>query len=107
MAGEIREAMAQLKLAKLKMIGDLKKEIDGVGMQIVSTHADGLDAMKLVRAEVDQTAQEIREIRAEFAPLSNGGPSGPLPDTPSPSPQPSTTSDASVEPLPDSTEKKT
>lgn len=80
MPGEIRDAMAKLRAAKQGMVADILKEIEGVHAEVKATHADGLDAMKLPRAELDATKQEIREIRAEFAPSSNGGPSGPLPD---------------------------
>lgn len=80
MAGEIRGAMAKLRSARESMVSDMLKEINSVQDDLTATHADGLEAMKLPRAELEQTKQEIREIRAEFAPSSNGGPIGPLPD---------------------------
>lgn len=89
MAGEIRNAMAQLRAAKDKMTSDMLAAINSVHAEIQATHADGLEAMKLPRAELDATKQEIREIRAEFAPQSNGAPAGPLPDRPNGSQQPS------------------
>lgn len=90
MAGEIRKAMAGLRAAKDAMISDMLKEIDAVQDEIKATHADGREAMKLPRAELEATKQEIREIRAEFAPSSNGDPHpGPLPGQPEPSPSPS------------------
>lgn len=79
MAGEIREAMAKLRAAKTAMIDDMLCQIDSVHAQIKATHDDGREAMKLPLAELEQTQAEIREIRAEFAPKSNGGPKGPLP----------------------------
>lgn len=82
MAGEIRDAMAKLRAAKGDMIAGMLKEIDAVTSDVAATKADGLEAMKLPRAELESTRQEIREIRAEFAPTSNGGPAGPLPDLP-------------------------
>lgn len=89
MAGEIRTAMAQLRAAKEKMTADMLAEIKSVHEEVEATRADGLDAMKLPRAELESTKQEVREIRAEFAPQSNGGPLGPLPDRLSGSQQPS------------------
>lgn len=89
MAGEIRKAMAGLRTAKQGMVDSLLKEIEAVQAEIAATHTDGLDAMQLPRAELEATKQEIREIRAEFAPQTNGGPAGPLPDAPKGSPQPS------------------
>lgn len=82
MAGEIRTAMSRLRDAKAKMITEMVKEIDAVQGEIKSAHADGIEAMKLPRAELQATKQEILEIRAEFAQTSNGGPHGPLPGTP-------------------------
>jgi hypothetical protein len=87
MAGEIRDAMAQLRVARATMVSDMLKEIGVVVDEVKATHVDGLEAMKLPRAELAATKQEIREIRAEFAPTSNGGPPGPLPDTQTPSPE--------------------
>lgn len=110
MPGEIRDAMAKLRQAKGAMIADMLKEIDSVQSDIAATHVDGLDAMKLPRAELDATKQEIREIRAEFAPSSNGGPSGPLPDVPNVSPPPpvnSAPSETPPAPETQSAEKKT
>ena len=49
--------------------------------ELAVPRADGLEAMKLPRAELDATKEEIREIRAEFAPATNGAPAGPLPDS--------------------------
>lgn len=86
MAGEIRDAMAKLKASRETMVSDMLKEIASVHGDVEATRADGLDAMKLPRAELEATKQEIREIRAEFAPASNGGPAGPLPDQPKVSP---------------------
>ena len=98
MAGEIRNAMAQLRAAKDKMTADMLAEIGSVHAEVEATHADGLEAMKLPRAELEQTKQEIREIRAEFAPQSNGDPNpGPLPGQ----------HDGSLQPSADSAEKKT
>lgn len=79
MPGEIRDAMAKLRASKQAMTDAMLKEIASVQDEVVATHADGLEAMKLPRAELEQTKAEIREIRAEFAPSSNGGPKGPLP----------------------------
>jgi hypothetical protein len=81
MPGEIRSAMAKLRAAKEGMVADMLKEIDSVQSEVEATRADGIEAMKLPRAELEATKQEIREIRAEFAPSSNGGPAGPLPGT--------------------------
>lgn len=81
MAGEIRAKMEELRRARLAMVAGISKEIDAVKEEVRETHVDGLDAMKLPRAELDATRQEIREIRAEFAPASNGGPPGPLSGT--------------------------
>ena len=99
MPGEIRAKMAELRKAKQAMVAGLQQEIDGVIKEVAATHADGLEAMKLPRAELEATRQEIREIRAEFAPASNGGPAGPLPDAPAPSPEPSagSASDAALQ----------
>lgn len=80
MAGEIRESMAALRAAKQKMITDIKAEIAAITDDVHATKSDALDALQLPRAELDATKQEIREIRAEFAPATNGGPPGPLPD---------------------------
>lgn len=79
MAGEIRDAMAILRARKARMIDDMLTEIASVHRAIEDTHADGMDALALPRAELEATKQEIREIRVEFAPQSNGGPAGPLP----------------------------
>jgi hypothetical protein len=81
MAGEIRESMAALRAAKQKMITDIKAEIASIANEVHATKSDALDALQLPRAELDATKQEIREIRQEFAPATNGGPPGPLPDT--------------------------
>lgn len=90
MAGEIRNAMAGLRAAKETMIADMLKEIESVQGEVAATHADGLDALKLPRAELEATKQEIREIRKEFAPSTNGDPHpGPLPDQPKGSQLPS------------------
>lgn len=89
MAGEIRAAMDQLRASRQTMTADMLKEIAAVQAEVKATHTDGLEAMKLPRAELEATRQEIREIRAEFAPSSNGGPVGPLPDTPNVSAPPS------------------
>jgi hypothetical protein len=86
MAGEIRAKMAALKAAKEKMLTDMGAEIDAVAQEVAATRADGLDAMKLPRAELESTKAEIREIRAEFATATNGGPPGPLPGSPAASP---------------------
>lgn len=79
MAGEIRESMAALRAAKQKMITDIKAEISAITDDVHATKSDALDALQLPRAELDATKQEICEIRAEFAPATNGGPPGPLP----------------------------
>lgn len=96
MAGEIRAKMEELRKARIAMVAGISKEIDAVKEEVLETHVDGLDAMKLPRAELDATRQEIREIREEFAVSSNGGPPGPLPGTGAASPKPSVTSEASV-----------
>ena len=96
MPGEIRTAMAKLRASKETMISDMLKEIDSVQSEVEATHADGMDALKLQRAELDATRQEIREIRAEFAPSSNGGPSGPLPGQLNGSSPPSPAPDAQL-----------
>lgn len=89
MAGEIRAKMAELRAARTKLVSDLTTEIDGVITDIGTVRADGLEATKLPRAELDSIRQEVREIHAEFAPSTNGPPPGPLPDTPPVSPPPS------------------
>jgi hypothetical protein len=81
MAGEIRAKMEELRKARLAMVAGISKEIDAVKEEVLETHADGLDAMKLPRAELELARQEIREIRDEFAQDTNGGPPGPLPGT--------------------------
>lgn len=92
MAGEIRAKMEQLRAARQRMNDEIAKEIDAVIGEVQSAHSDGLDALKLPRAEIDATRQEIAEIRAEFAPKSNGGPAGPLPGSEPASQQPSANS---------------
>ena len=81
MPGEIRDLMATLRAAKQKMLADIADEISSITQDVHATKSDALDALQLPRAELDATKQEIREIRAEFAPASNGGPPGPLPGT--------------------------
>lgn len=81
MAGEIREQMAALRAAKQKMISDISAEIASVAQEVHETKSDALDALQLPRAEIGAYRQEIREIRQEFAPATNGGPPGPLPGT--------------------------
>lgn len=76
MAGEIRTKMAQLRAARKKLTDDLSATIDGLTGDVAATHADGLEALRLPQAELEATRQEIREIREEFAPKSNGAPSG-------------------------------
>jgi len=77
MTGEIRDAMAKLRAAKEGMVADMLKEIGDVQSEVEATRTDGMDAMKLPRAELEKTKEEIREIRAEFAPTTNAPP---LPD---------------------------
>jgi len=79
MAGEIRDAMTKLRSARAKMVAEMAAEIGNVTQEVSAVHADGLEALKLPRAELEAHKQEIREIREEFATLSNGGPAGPLP----------------------------
>lgn len=80
MPGEIRDALSRLKDARAKMIADLTAEVDDVVASVQKTHADGIEAMKLPRAELDAYRSEIQQIRSEFAGLTNGPP-GPLADT--------------------------
>lgn len=83
MPGEIRKAMAGLRQSKETMISGLLAEIKQVESEIGATHADGMDALKLPRAELAATKQEIAEIRAEFAEVGNEGDKlGPLPPPP-------------------------
>lgn len=96
MAGEIRKAMDDLRAARAKMVADMVAEIGGVKSEVETTRADGIAAMKLPRAELDGYRQEIREIHAEFATATNGGPPGPLSGTGADSPKPSATSGASA-----------
>jgi len=80
MAGEIRNAMAELRVCRADLTTAMLTEIATVKDEIAATKADGMEAMKLPRAELEQTKAEIREIRAEFAQSSNGDPNpGPLP----------------------------
>lgn len=98
MTGEIRDAMSKLRASKAAMIDGMLKEIASVQDEITATHADGLDAMRLPRAELEATKQEISEIRAEFAPKSNGDPNpGPLPGQHDGSQRLSVVSDQSAE----------
>jgi hypothetical protein len=92
MAGEIRARMEALRAARAKMVAEMSAEIDAVTKEVATAHADGLEAMKLPRAELDATKAEIREIRAEFSTASNGGPAGPLPGSPVTSSAPSAVS---------------
>lgn len=98
MAGEIRAKMEELRRARFAMLDGISREIDAVKNEVLDVHSDGLDAMRLPRAELDATKQEISEIREEFAPMSNGAPPGPLPGTGATSPKLSATSGASAPP---------
>jgi len=89
MAGEIRQKMAALRAAKEQLVADMGKEIDGVMAQVHAARADGIEALKLPKAELDSYKQEIQEIRDEFAPHTNGAPPGPLPGSGAASPAPS------------------
>lgn len=71
MAGEIRAAMAGLRAAREGMVSSFLDEIKTIEADISATHTDGLEALKLPRAELEATKQEIAEIKAEFADLGN------------------------------------
>jgi hypothetical protein len=98
MAGEIRKKMEELRAARTRMVADISAEIDSVTVEVHATRADGLEAAKLPRAELELTKKEIRDIRAEFAPTTNGPPPGPLQDAPPPSPAPSPGSQVALDP---------
>ena len=83
MAGEIRQKMESLRAARAKMVASMAAEIDKVTQDVHATHQQGMAALELPRAELDAYRQEIQEIHDEFKSLTNGGPPGPLPDSPS------------------------
>lgn len=100
MAGEIRTKMEALRAARAAMVSGMSAEIEKVTQDVAAVHQDGLAALQLPKAELDSYKQEIQEIRDDFAAVSNGGPSGPLPDSPAPSVKPSVVSPPSPAPAP-------
>jgi hypothetical protein len=98
MPGEIRTGLNALKARRARMVSGLTAEIEAIGTLYDQVHAEGLDAANLAKGEIGAYRQEIAEIRAEFAPSSNGPPPGPLPGAESASGASSTASDSSANP---------
>ena len=80
MAGEIRDAKARFKAAHDRAINNIVAAMDKATAGLPQVEKDGVAAVQLAAATIESTRAEIREITAEFATQTNGGPDGPLPD---------------------------
>lgn len=79
MAGKISDALWRFKMAHERMTQNIVAEMDKATALCPAIEKEGIDAARLPAATLAQTRAEIRDITAEFAVATNGGPDGPLP----------------------------
>lgn len=92
MTGEISAAMTRFKEAHARMVANVVAEMDKATASTAEVEAEGIAAVKLPAAMIEQSRTEIREMTAEFATQTNGGPPGPLPGSKALLPDPSANS---------------
>lgn len=79
MPGEIRNALAEFRAAHARMTSNIVAEMKKATAACPQIEQEGIAAAKLPAAMNDAIRGEIRELTAEFATQTNGGPDGPLP----------------------------
>lgn len=78
MPGEIRNALSRFKDAHAKMTATIVAELEKATAACPTVEKEGIEAARLPAAMLASTRGEIRDMTAEFATQTNGGPHDPL-----------------------------